>query len=130
MSSQIANDDQQVRQLEHDSHEAFLKGDAEALDRILADDFVFVDPEGRLLTKADWIADLASGDLTFESIHQDDLQVRIYGDAAATIGRVTMKGRTTQEGDFQAQYGYICMYVRREGRWQAVAEQANILSQE
>lgn len=129
MKSQAVTDEQQVRQLEHESHEAFLRGDTEAIDRILADDFIFVNPEGRLLTKPDWIADMTSGELTFESIHMDDLQVRIYKDAAVTIGRVTMKGQS-KEGGFNAQYCYTAMYVRRDGRWQAVAEQANLLAQQ
>jgi ketosteroid isomerase-like protein len=125
-----ASDEQQVMKLEHHVHEAFLQGDAETLDRILAEDFIFTDPEGRLVTKAEWMADMTSGAVTYDSIHQDDLQVRVYGDAAVTIGRVTMKGRSAQEGDFHGQYCYTCMYVRREGRWQAVAEQATLLAQQ
>lgn len=129
MKSQTASDEQQVRQLEDQSHEAFLQGDTETLDRILADDFIFTDPEGRLVTKAEWITDMTSGELTYESIHIDDLQVRIYGDAAVTNGRVTMKG-LSKKGGFNERYCYTGMYVRRDGRWQAVAEQATLLSQE
>jgi ketosteroid isomerase-like protein len=127
MTNQTASDEQQVTQLEHQSHEAFLQGDTATLDRILADDFIFTDPGGKLSTKAEWIADMASGELTFESVHIDDLQVRIYGDAAVTIGRVTMKGQS-KDGSFNAQYCYTAMYVRRDGRWQVVAEQANLLA--
>ena len=70
-----------MRQLEHEWIDAFLRADTETLDSILADDFIFTDPQGNLLTKAEWIADLTSGELTFESIHIDDLQVRMHGDA-------------------------------------------------
>ncbi len=129
MTKQTASDEQQVRQLEHQSHEAFLQRDTETLNRILADDFIVTDPEGRLLTKADWIADMTTGELTFESIHMDDLQVRIYGDAAVTIGRVTMKGQS-KEGGVNGQYCYTAMYVKQDGRWQAVAEQATLLAQQ
>jgi ketosteroid isomerase-like protein len=128
MTSQTARDERQIKQLEHQSHEAFLQGDTETLDRILADDFIFTDPEGKLLTKAEWIADMTSGELTYESFHLDDLQVRIYEDAAVTNGRVTVKGQS-QAGDFNEQYCYTAMYVRRDGRWQAVAEQATLLAQ-
>jgi ketosteroid isomerase-like protein len=130
MDDKSAGDELLVSQLEHRSHEAFLARDTEALDRILADDFIFTDPEGNLVTKADWIAEIGSGDLTFEAIHTDDLQIRIYGDAAVTFGRVTMKGRSTKEGDFHASYCYTAMYVKQDGRWQAVAEQANLLPEQ
>jgi uncharacterized protein (TIGR02246 family) len=128
-TSQNASDEEQVRRLEHQWIEAFLRGDTETLDRILADDFVFTDPEGRLLTKAEWIADMTSGELAFESIHIDDLQVRMYGDAAVANGRTTVKARS-KEGGFNGQYCYTDMYVKRDGRWQAVAEQATLLSRQ
>ena len=129
MSEKRTDDEQQVRQLEHEWIEAFLQGDTATLDRILADDFIFTDPEGKLLTKAEWIADMTSGELTFESIHIDDLQVRMYGDAAVANGRVTVKAQS-KEGGFDGRYCYTDMYVKRDGRWQAVAEQANLLAQE
>jgi ketosteroid isomerase-like protein len=129
MSEERTNDEQQVRQLEHEWIDAFMRGDTETLDRILADDFIFTDPEGSLLTKAEWIADMTSGELTFESINIDDLQVRMYGDAAVANGRVTVKARS-KEGGFNGQYCYTDMYVKRGGRWQAVAEQATLLTQQ
>jgi uncharacterized protein (TIGR02246 family) len=129
MESQTVSDEQQVRQLEHQWIEAFLHGDTETLDRILADDFIFTDPEGNILTKAEWIADITSGTLTFESINIDDLQVRVFGDAAVGNGRVTVKAQS-KEGGFCGQYCYTDMYVRKDGRWQAVAEQATLLSQQ
>ena len=129
MTVQPASDEQELMRLEDQSHEAFLRNDTETLDRILADDFVFTDPEGKFVTKAEWIADMESGELTFESIHMDDLRVRIFGDAAVTNGRVTMKTRS-KEGSINSQYCYIVMYVRRDGRWQAVAEQATLLARQ
>lgn len=125
MTSQPASDEQHVIGLEHESHEAFMQGNVEALDRILADDFVFTDPDGRLWTKADWIADLTSGALTYEAIHIDDLHVRVYGDAAVTFGLVTMHTRSA-EGSATGQYHYTAMYVKQGGRWRAVAEQAGL----
>ena len=86
MSESNISDEHQVRQLEHEWIDAFRRGDTKTLDRILADDFIFTDPEGKLLTKAEWMSDMTSGELTFESIHIDDLQVRIYGDAAVANG--------------------------------------------
>jgi hypothetical protein len=91
MRDRSADDERHLRELEELTHEAFLKGDVESLDRILADGFISTGPDGTPATKADYIAANTSG-LTFESIHTDDLQVRTFGDAAVTFGRVTMKG--------------------------------------
>lgn len=122
-----ADDVQQLTEIEHRTHDAFMRGDAETLAEVLADDFIFVDPQGRISTKADWIADISAGALTFEAIDMNELQVRIYGDAGVTIGRVRMKGRSP-EGDFDEHYCYTAVYVKRDGRWQVVAEQANVVA--
>jgi hypothetical protein len=115
MTIQSGSDEQELTRLEHEAHEAFLRNDRDTLIRILADDFVFTDPDGKSVTRAEWIADMESGELAFESIHMDDLRIRIFGDAAVTNGRVTMKMRS-REGSVVDQYCYIVMYVRRDGR--------------
>jgi ketosteroid isomerase-like protein len=127
MTMRAASDEQELRRLEDESHEAFLRNDTARLDRILADDFVFTDPEGKFVTKADWIADMESGIVSYESIHLEDLRIRLFGDAAVTNGRVTMTVRAEQ-GSVVSHYCYLAMYVRRDGRWQAVAEQATLLA--
>ena len=51
MAGQNASDEQQVRQLEPQWIEAFLRGDTETLDRILADDFIFPTRKGNSCPK-------------------------------------------------------------------------------
>jgi uncharacterized protein (TIGR02246 family) len=129
MRDRTAADEETVRQLEHESHEAFLRSDAEALAPMLAEDFVFIDPEGRLVGKAEWIAEMTKGDVTYESFEIEDLRVRVYGDAAVTNGRVSVRTRSGR-GTSTDRYCYTAMYVRQGGRWQVVAEQANVLTGE
>lgn len=120
-------DEQQIAALEHQSHEAILRGDAALLDRLLADDCVFSGADGRVLTKAAWIAELLSGNPAYEAFALEDLQVRVYGDTAVTVGRVTVKGRSGT-GRFNQRYGYTATYVKRDARWQMIAEQTALLS--
>lgn len=68
------------------------RGDAEWLDRTLADDFVAVGPLGFALSKLDWLARHTSGDLTYETFQLEDVQVRTYGAAAVATVRQTGKG--------------------------------------
>ena len=123
-------DERQVRQTERDWIDAFVKGDTETLDRILAEDFIFTDPAGNIMSKAEWIADMIQGTLHFESIQLDDLKVRVFGDSAAVAnGRTTVRA-TSKEGGFNGKFCYTVMYVKRDERWQAVAEHATLLSTE
>jgi ketosteroid isomerase-like protein len=97
------------------------------LDRLLADDCVFSGADGRVLTKAEWIAELLSGNPAYEAFDLEEHQVRVYGDTAVTVGRVMVKGRSGG-GRFSQRYGYTATYVKRDARWRMVAEQTALLS--
>jgi uncharacterized protein (TIGR02246 family) len=128
MQDKKVSDEQQIMQIEHDWIDAFVGGDTETVERILAEDFIFTDPAGNILTKAEWIEDMINGSLKFESIHIDDLKVRVLGDSAAVAnGRTTVKAQS-KEGGFNGKFCYTVMYLKRDGSWQPVAEHASLLS--
>jgi ketosteroid isomerase-like protein len=64
-----------------------------ALDRIYADDFMGIGPSGTVRTKAQVISDFTSGDLKFQSITTDEVQVRVYENTAVETGLSTMSGQ-------------------------------------
>ena len=132
MSVQNSDDERQVRELEQNLIEAFRHNDTRALERILADDFVFTDPRGASITKDLWLEDLASGAFVFESVEIEDVRVRLAGDAALVTGLVTLKARS-RAGGYNGQFGVIDVYMKREGRWQlalSTGEYAKLLSHE
>src|SRR5438132_13246315 len=82
-----------IRKLDNERIQAQIHADATALDRIYADDFIGVGPSGTVRTKPQVILDFTSGDLKFQSITTDDIQVRVYGNTAVETGRSTMNGQ-------------------------------------
>src|SRR5438132_7282037 len=96
---QSANRDQRssveetIRKLDNERIQAQIHADATALDRIYAADFIGVGPSGRVRTKPQVILDFTSGDLKFQSITTDDVQVRVYGNTAVETGRSIMNGQ-------------------------------------
>ena len=85
--------EQVIRQVDHERIQAQINADAMALDRIYATDFIGIGPSGRVRTKPQVISDFTSGDLRFQSITTDDIQVRVYGNTAVETGRSTMTGQ-------------------------------------
>src|SRR5256714_4274340 len=85
--------EQAIRQVDNERIQAQIHADAAALDRIYADDFIGVGPSGTVRTKPQVISDFTSGNLKFQSITTDDVQVRVYGDTAVETGRSTMNGQ-------------------------------------
>jgi hypothetical protein len=122
-----AEDERELMELEEMTHDAFLRGDGESLDRVLAEGFISTGSDGTVTTKADYIAENTRV-LTFDSIFTNDLQVRLFGDAAVTLGRVTMAG-SAGDTRFDATYGFTATYARLDGRWLLVAEHVNLLEE-
>ena len=119
--------EREIRELEEQTHAAFLRGDAAWLDAALADGFVSTGADGSISTKADHIAENTRG-IAFESIGSEDLQIRPFGDAVVTLGRVRMQG-SAGGTPFDATYGFTATYVRLDGRWQLVSEHVNLLEE-
>ncbi len=121
-ANQKGNDEQAVRQLLNDISAALSRNDADALDRIYADDYTLVNEYGVLGTKAPRIAAIKSGELKYESVGFDEVNVRMYGNTAVANYRVTSKGQSKGQA-IGGQFRATSTYVNTKGRWQLVAAQ-------
>jgi ketosteroid isomerase-like protein len=106
---------------------AIERQDAAAFERLAAEDFRFIEENGRMLNRAQYIADRSHNPDNVESAVQDEIEVRQYGDAAVATGRSILHG--TRNGvPFVYRFRWTDLYVRRAGRWQAVSAQLTPLS--
>jgi ketosteroid isomerase-like protein len=112
-----------ILQMERDWTAAGLKKDFATLDRIIADDWVAIDFQGKAITKAQSIADLKSGSSTNQSVQLGDMKVRVFGNTAVVTGSDTEKS-TYKGKDSSGKYVWTDVFVNRNGRWQAVASQS------
>jgi ketosteroid isomerase-like protein len=86
--------EQQVRQMIEKYRAALLRHDIRALEKIWADDYVFVNASGEVMTKPQRLENLKSGATSFESIKEEEnLTVRTYQNSAVATSRVTIKGQ-------------------------------------
>ena len=129
---QSATDSQQtsvedvIRKLDNERIQAQIHADATALDRIYAADFIGVGPSGRVRTKPQVISDFTSGDLKFQSITTDDVQVRVYGNTAVETGRSTMIGQDKNKV-VPRDNRFTRVWVKLHGSWQLVANHYSLL---
>lgn len=114
------NAEQAVRQAERDRREAMLRGDAQALGALLAEDYLGTGARGRVRTKAEVVAQYRSGAVKYESLTDDDVQIRIHGSAAVVTGRTRSKGNEGGKS-FSGEHRFTRVWVPRQGRWQLVA---------
>jgi ketosteroid isomerase-like protein len=126
--TQSENVEQELTKLEKEWGDAEVKRDIAFFDLILADEYMFTNPQGAVWTKAQYIASLKSGDLRVISSVLDEIKVNVYGDSAVCFGRVT--GRAQLKGkDISSQYRFTDTWVKRAGRWQCVADHSSEIAQ-
>jgi ketosteroid isomerase-like protein len=110
---------QEVLGLEKEFSEAIVKNDAGAVGRILADDWIIIDPDGSMIDRARFLDVIKSGALTHEMMESDDTRVRIYGNTAIVTALTTTKGKFSRQS-FTTQERATDVLVKLNGRWQCV----------
>jgi ketosteroid isomerase-like protein len=124
-----ADAEKQVALLSKQHREAAVKGDTKALDSILADDWVGINPRGNVESKAQQAKTLKDGSVDFEAIDPEEVKVRVYGDAAVVTGRyhvkLTFNGqkiddlvRTTE------------VFAKQGGKWRCVSTQVTSIARQ
>jgi Domain of unknown function (DUF4440) len=103
--------------------EPYFTSDMTAYDRIVADDFTITHSNGKVLNKAEKRANIIADHITDPSspFGIGESTVRVYGNAAVSIGHIIEKNSTVR---------FTNTYVKRGGRWQVVASQLNRIRQQ
>jgi uncharacterized protein (TIGR02246 family) len=114
--------EQAIQQRLNELNTALGSNDTAALDRIYADDYTLVNISGAVTTKAQRLAAIKSGELKYESVSVDDVNIRSYGDTAVVTDRATVKLQDKGQ-DISGQYRVTLTFVKMKGAWQLVAAQ-------
>ena len=105
--------------------QAIDKRDKAALERLMADEFVYHGSNGVAQTKAQSIAQTTSGTTAWKSRKYDNLKVRIFGDIAVVTGNTELVGASANFTSGQRLFTRI--FVRRDGRWQDLGGQMTLV---
>ena len=125
------NTEQVILQLESEGREATLKNDIAANDRLLADNWLNINPDGSITTKVKLLELLKDGSFKIMSIENDQVRVRVYGDggdAAVVTGRSTTK-RTGSGGEvLERQVRFTRVYAKSKGQWHVVSAHNTLIA--
>lgn len=120
--------EQTLMQMEKDwaqvgQNKANIANDLKTLDRMMADDWAGLDFQGNAETKTQAMANLKAGTSTTQSIELGPMKVRVFGDTAIVTGSDTEKS-TYKGKDSSGKYVWTDIFVKRNGKWQAVSSQS------
>ena len=107
----------ELTKLENDWIRANIAADKEALERILADEYIGTSSSGEVQNKQQYLENIEP-DETVVSWDSEDVRLMRKGDAAVLTGVLVWN---TKEGS--QRYRFTDTFVRREGRWQALSSQ-------
>src|SRR5262245_65152528 len=110
-----------IKESESQWAESVANGDASVVERILADDFLGVDPDGNLYEKAKMVADTREAPKEFISNHLNDVKVRFFGDTAVAQGNESWARRTRTP--LRGRFVWTDTWLLRNGAWQIVASE-------
>ncbi len=106
-------------QINQDWVRAAIQKDTSTLDRLMDDHCIFTDA----LTgddKAQFIADIAKGDLQIYSLDRENVEVRVYG-STGVMTALDMADWLYHGRHIQGPYRTTHVYAERDGVWQIVA---------
>jgi ketosteroid isomerase-like protein len=117
------NAEQDVRRLERSWLDAYEKHDVAAMRAIVADDFAITFPDGSTQNKSqvvDSVKTPVAPGTPSTKFSTTDVKARVYGETVILTGHLLSEyGRDAER--VREHYRYTDTYVRRDGRWQAVA---------
>jgi ketosteroid isomerase-like protein len=119
----VASVEQALTQMEKEWTKAGQEKDIATLDKIMADDWTAIDYQGKMVTKAQSIADLKAGSSTLTTVTLGEMKVRVFGNTAVVMGSDTEKS-TYKGKNSSGKYVWMDVFVNRGGKWQAVASES------
>jgi hypothetical protein len=121
-------DVRELERLETVWNEAHERGDADALEKLWADDMEVAVPKMPVMTKADVLKFARSGRMKFLSYKTSDVRFRVYDNAAAVTGRL-QRMRSMNRQEISDDWRFTKMYVRDGGQWRVVSFHASEAAQ-
>lgn len=101
----------------------------DAIEANMAPEFLHIGEDGALSDRTKFLDSILSVHLSIEPYAMDDLQVRLFGDAALLTGTTLMHG-TWRGRPFSSHYRFTDTYIRRDGAWRVVQVQITALPAE
>lgn len=118
------DDRAELARLEDVWNQAHMRGDAEALERIWADDLEVAVPQMPVMKRAELVAFLRSGRMKFLRYETSDLHIRTYASAAVVTGRLQRR-RTIGGRQVDDDWRFTRVYIRSGDGWRVVSFHAS-----
>ena len=115
----------EILHIEQELSQAVLKNDTNTLDRICADEMVWLTSTGQFLSKAEVLADIRARNLTEFSFKSNDEELHVYGDTVVLYRKTLENGKDANKIPPRT---LTDVFVNQDGKWKIVAHGATVIA--
>lgn len=117
------SDAKQLDKLARQFGQAWLNADVQTLDHLLSREYMHTDVTGKVLHRADWLADAANAQKWLRapegdskpSIEFEDMTVKLIGDAAVITGENVIHSANPQATPIKLRFMQV--WIKENGEW-------------
>lgn len=121
-----SEDEGRVLALETEWNQAEQNKDAGKLDQLLSPQFLTVDYDGSISTKAEYLANVKREDLSPAQITNDQQTIHVFGDCAVVNGIYHEKGLNKGK-PYNRRGRFTDTWIKTNSTWQCVASQSTLI---
>lgn len=114
----------EIETLEQQLQQAELNANTTAIANLLSDDYLGIDGDGSLVTKADTLVGFKDGSVHFTALNTSDRKIRVYGATVVVVSRAHVIGMHNGKS-IDGHYRYTRVYHRSNGVWKVVSFEAS-----
>ena len=119
-------DEIQIKQLERAWNQAEAKQEVNAVSSLLADTIVYIDYDGSLMNKSEYMKWIVSPEQKADHLYEESLSVQMYGNAAVATGIYRESG-TNKGKHYVIRSRFTDTWIKRDGGWLCVASQSTLI---
>jgi ketosteroid isomerase-like protein len=113
--------------LENAWNQAVMQKDAKAIAPLMDDELIYIDYDGTVMNKGQYLASLRAEATHFEHIQSASMQVQFFGSSAVVVGVYREQG--TQHGKpYVRRERFVDTWVNRAGSWICVASESTLIT--
>ena len=118
-----AGADAELKTIEQQWLDAYMKSDPSFIKNLEADDYSIVEPDGAVSTKAQDVKSVTNKTFVLKSATMSDFKCRMLGENVAVVTAMLKMSGTDDGKDFSGDYRGTDVFEKKGGKWMAVASQ-------
>jgi len=125
--SSAQGDETKIIALENLWNQMQLNHDADAMGKLLDDDFVFTDYDGTIMSKPQFLESIRDKSYQLSVEASDNMKLHRHGDTVVVIGATHEKG-TFKGKPYQHQGRFTDTWMKKNGQWLCIASHLGVIS--